>query len=1069
MEERTFLSSQDFYESKACNKMRGFEDLNPKKDTSDMEEAVTSTNIFKNVVKMFEKGGDTLSLLFEDDEQIKTVAEVKQIVTDSFKGQTNCDSEAAEEELLAGAIKGSCCYCRWSRNEGRRDDENWKVQFDPTIYITHKTHPNFVEMVPSLKEKDIRVHFDMIYRNDEKKIIEGIICKGGHPWLSTSAVAKRKAEDDLWMNICVKALETLVPEDDTYTLRASYYHMLPNAQTYRQQSWDILSFDQGGHIVTLEESFSNTEAFKMIPTALDQIIKPKFEEFNDGYDCDGSHCQGCFLDCSCNFIKAPEELELKENVKKGKKPDPSDAQKEIIEWEKGIMCVIAGAGAGKTECSTEHIISLICKEIDKYVSSHPGITDQGALKDVLSKFFMTTFTNAGVNEMIERIIGKLEARELYADGTDLNIMTFNTFAYNIDKNFYEELGFAKEPMVIDDIRNFKIIVDLVNENPIPGLNYKNLVSNTPNCRGALVIVAKAFDEIKKRGIKVGEFVAESQLKEALGYGYMKFVEDSTAISCILDLYNDYEQYLLDEGLILFSDQEPMAMKMLEAHPDYLEELGYVHLVVDEFQDSNNIQMQFVKKLCSTKCFESCVVVGDDFQAIYGFRDTTPENILHFQEKIGLPVKQHFLVDNYRSVPEIIDLSNAFIKNNEDQVPKDLVAFRKSLGKKPIVRGFYDKDEEYDYIVQTVQRILSEGTYSEEDIAIIVGSNEECTQIGAKLTEADIPIIMRNPQKYLKNSRVQAAVGIANAIWDPEATENYFRFLVAKTNGELLKEYTSDEIMDMMEEMKNQFRGFSNLEYNFQRVLFHQKLDEIRGNDEIYEKFLDLLYACEDFPSELDYIQDFKKYGRECAGRMESLRKGVTIVTAHSSKGLEWPVVINGIDTYDSVGLHVARGNYKKQQTEEKRRLLYVSMTRARDELYIVGKYNISEETKKNDVVLPAEKNMFLQEIFDILDPDGYIPVDPNRDLKKQQKKEAAEAAKAERERRKLMRQSHAILAQYKGDKQAAMKAANDKKHGKTGKTQTSKSKSSKSRPLTDGEKLWYNDLVKDSKQMTMFD
>ena len=222
----------------------------------------------------------------------------------------------------------------------------------------------------------------------------------------------------------------------------------------------------------------------------------------------------------------------------------------------------------------------------------------------------------------------------------------------------------------------------------------------------------------------------------------------------------------------------------------------------------------------------------------------------------------------------------------------------------------------------------------------------------------------------------------------------------------------------------------------------------------------MLIVCEDFPSELDFIQDFKKYGYTSATRMNQMYQGIVLVTAHSSKGLEWPVVINTLDGYDTMAMHGNKSSYIKNQIEEKRRLVYVSMTRARDELFVFGKYNITEETSAAGIVIPATSNQFLKEVFDILDPDAYIPVDPNKDYKKQMKKEAALEAKMQREKRKIARQSQAILAKYHGDKKAMAKGLEESK---------TKTKPRKKNTMTDAEIYEYNERIKNAAQMTISD
>jgi superfamily I DNA/RNA helicase len=452
---------------------------------------------------------------------------------------------------------------------------------------------------------------------------------------------------------------------------------------------------------------------------------------------------------------------------------------------------------------------------------------------------------------------------------------------------------------------------------------------------------------------------------------------------------------LDSGLITFADQEPMAIRMLDAHPDYLENLGLQHIVVDEFQDSNEIQMEMVKRLAHTSCFNEMVVVGDDFQAIYAFRNTSPDNMIKFPEKMGLPVSDVYLVENYRSTPEILALADAEIKNNKNQLPKDLVAKKASIGKNPIVKGFYSPDDEVEYTVNLIKQKLSTGNYQPEDFCIITMTNQELVKYQAALAKENIPTVAKNPLKYLENSRVRAALHLAQAFWEPEVTEHYWSYLCARYNGEILNEKSDDEILAEIQDLKNDFLGMENREVSYQRTLFHEYLDALTGNDEIYASFLEMLYACEDLPSELEYAQDFKKYGKDAAKRMEQAYQGVVLTTAHSSKGLEWKVVINSITNYDNSFLH-GNGNRKVKELEERRRLLYVSMTRAKDELYVTSQF-IAYGSEKEGYTF----NQFVEELYAITG-EQYIPLDPDADKKKEAAKKAAAARnKAARERKKI--------------------------------------------------------------------
>ena len=423
---------------------------------------------------------------------------------------------------------------------------------------------------------------------------------------------------------------------------------------------------------------------------------------------------------------------------------------------------------------------------------------------------------------------------------------------------------------------------------------------------------------------------------------------------------------------------------LDGHPDYLDELGYRHIIVDEFQDSNDTQLEIIRRLISTKCFESLMVVGDDSQSIYGFRNTTPENILHFFEKIGKVGEDLYLTENRRSTPEILELANKINALNKDRVDKDMIPVRES-GKKPVVRGFHDKKTEYRYISERIKDLIDSG-YQPEDIAFIAFKKTELVALGAELTQAGIPWVMMSPLPYMENANVKAALSLAEAFYQPESDLLYFNYLVARYHGDIFQKKSMTELRLEVDEMKKTFMSIDQLEIPYQRVLFHKFLDALKEEDEIYQAFLDLVYANEDLQSELEYIRNFSIYGKNAGKKMEQKYQGVVLTTAHSSKGLEWKAVFNSISGYDSASLHTSGPKHQKK-VEEARRLLFVSMTRARDLLYITGLY-VAYGPKDDRTY-----NQFLREVFEAEDIP-YCPVDPNEGLKAQERKKRAAARRS---------------------------------------------------------------------------
>lgn len=283
------------------------------------------------------------------------------------------------------------------------------------------------------------------------------------------------------------------------------------------------------------------------------------------------------------------------------------------------------------------------------------------------------------------------------------------------------------------------------------------------------------------------------------------------------------------------------------------------------------------------------ILINDAQAIYGFRDTTPEYIIHFSDYIGHPVKDMYLLENRRSTPEILDIGNSIIALNTEKVEKSLIPVR-AHGEPVFLKGFYEKKAEREFIVDEIEKLIKSGAYKPEDICVIDRKRSGLSAIGTMLTERGIPWIPKVGQNLLMNSKVKAALSLCDAFYDPDVTVHYFDYVVAKHNGQF-DTMDDAQIEEEIEELKSIFANIDSYEFEQQRKIFHDLLDKLKEveEDELYDYFLTLLYDNEDLPSELEYSRIFKKYGDTMEKKLDQSYVGVTLVTAHSSKGLEWPV------------------------------------------------------------------------------------------------------------------------------------------------------------------------------------
>lgn len=817
--------------------------------------------------------------------------------------------------------------------------------------------------------------------------VEGVFYKAGNPTINQRTGIKADAKTKniiewfkLWMlckylNVWVSCnKKTLgLQKGEPYYVTASFYYMCKSTDSKIPRDMDFFS-GKGGNICSLiqKKTFG-------INTNQEETYDKIFEDFilqrEIGVECSEDDCKNCMSKANCRYTKAPVSM-TKKTTSIRKKIKLSDEQKKIVEFTHGCAKVNATAGSGKTECMTERSKRLIASGVKP------------------SEILHISFTDAAVKEMKARIAGKCLGEKININENDICSYTFNGFANLAIGAFYQELGYTAPPKILTaefELDKIEKICESVGT--IPDADMKSVKYIGNNVIPTVILnCQKVFSKIKELNLDPNASDIIDKLRIGLkDSGVLSNLSDNT-LDTFVNMYKDYDKSLKIDNLVTFADQEPLMYKVLELHLDYFENLGYKHIVVDEFQDSNTVQMDTIKLLTDCKCFESLMVVGDDSQAIYSFRNTTPEYIINFEKYLGKPVEELFLSENRRSTPEIIELANKVNSLNINKIEKTMIATRES-GESVHVNGFYDTKSENVAIVNEIKRLINEKGYAPEDIAYIASKKTQLAAMGTLLSEAGIPWIMKNPMNLMENSRVIGALSLADAFYDPDSTVYYFNYLVAKYDGEIFEKHSVEDIKEEIAQMQNVFANIYMLEFEQQKRIFHEYLELIRKDvkDELYDYFLELLYANEDLPSELEYTRIFKKYGSQMAKKMDQSYEGVVLTTCHSSKGLEWSVVFASISEFDSEKNGFHKRNSKG--IEEMRRLLFVTITRARDILYLSGKY--VAYGPKND----RTYNMFLKELYEIVGKD-YQPIDPMEKVKEEEARVLRNAKARERNARK---------------------------------------------------------------------
>lgn len=655
------------------------------------------------------------------------------------------------------------------------------------------------------------------------------------------------------------------------------------------------------------------------------------------------------------------------------------AQQEAIVSDKKYIRVIAGAGAGKTQVNSEVIAHKL-----------------NALGAKPEEILAITFSKNGATEIKDRA-----ARTVGHVLPGLTATTFNALENEITLDNWEKFGFRHRPSVIDDVQDLPMCDILLRRHPIlewTGSSFKNYTMTSGfGTNGALRIVSdimhhcskllmrKNFSAITYRDMIDDEIVppASKELTPAI-------------IDKIISFYPEYEEMKkgndpeFNTPVITFDEQISFCMRVLEDDPNYLDDhYDFAYIIVDEAQDTSEDQIEFLNHIINMKKFKSLIVVGDDSQAIYeSLMGTSPDYLINLQDflfewdketGVRTPIKIHDIVmdTNYRSVGSVIEMANRVIDKNTNKFDKQLVAFRE-YGEKPTVEGFYRKEDQkptkaqlkskaplvlqegqYDKMARDIKALIdSDPTINLNDIAVLAYSKNELLAVADKLTELGIPSKFGAPEKLVDNNRVQAVLKFAHLVYKDPDTFSDDTLVVANAlaDGNLIEEDV-DTLVEKLSEVNEYVKAIRESHELKKKELFIKMLRMIAHGDEAVlnfeEKFKDM-----DFEEIIKYCDDFEIYGDNMQYKRSQLGEGVMLITAHSSKGLEWKYVFGSITGFHKLG----KKSISRRKQEELRRLLFVLITRARDVLKLYGLYAVSGNAKDGHVY-----NMFLKECFDALD------------------------------------------------------------------------------------------------------
>ena len=600
--------------------------------------------------------------------------------------------------------------------------------------------------------------------------------------------------------------------------------------------------------------------------------------------------------------------------------DLNPAQRQAAQTISGPVLILAGAGTGKTRVITTRICHLLSK----------GVRPDSILA--------VTFTNKAANEMRERV-GTMVAK---AKASKLTISTFHSLCVRILRRDIERLGYK---------HNFTIYTQ----------------SEQSGLMKRIIVKCAAHGE------KLDADTAISLLSRQRNKGVPA---DPNPQALIHDVGREYHRQMKLLNAVDFDDLLTLAEKLLRDFPDVASawQARYDHIMVDEFQDTNKLQMDLLRRL--TGPHRNICVVGDDDQSIYGFRGAEISNILEFERHFPNPTVVT-LEENYRSTNPILNTANGVIRNNRERRPKKLWSAREGAEPVRLIAMPGDK-EEAEFIVEEIELLKGREQLQFDDFALLFRTNSQIRPFEENMRRRKIPYriiggrsffdrreikdalawlhlmvnrsddinllrIINTPPRGIGESVIEAVLEASAARKEPISTtlenEGFTASLSARSRSAVasfttfLREW-QDRLTGQYPEMSAYLKALLDaIEYiPWLKRQCKDPEEEAQREKAIFE----LLESMKErnIRSETDLIDFLASVGldddRDSGDELEK-QKGVSLITVHASKGLEFPVVyIPGFEE----GIFPHKRSADEGTKDEERRLLYVAITRAMKRLTI---------------------------------------------------------------------------------------------------------------------------------------
>ena len=623
------------------------------------------------------------------------------------------------------------------------------------------------------------------------------------------------------------------------------------------------------------------------------------------------------------------------------------AQREAAEHVHGPILVLAGAGSGKTRVLTVRIARLI---------EEHGVP--------IERFFAVTFTNKAAHEMKERI-GVMLGR----DPVGLWIGTFHSLSARLLRREAERIGFSRQFTIFDEDDRLALIKRL--------MDARHHSTKLFPPRAVQSIISSA-----KNKMQGAEALAASGRNDAL-------------IQVSADIMGVMAGALRSQNAMDFDDLMLHPLTLFREHPDRLAiwRDRFRFILVDEFQDTNRAQYELVKLLGA---HGNIFAVGDDDQSIYGWRGAEVRNMKAFQQDFDA-VRLVRLEENYRSTHVVLDTANAVIAENRSRLGKTLRT-RRQGGERVTLLASADERDEAEWLTQELARRVKTGDWAYPEMAILYRTNSQSRAFEESFRRAGIPYRLVGAISFYDRREVKDLLAYLRLVANPADDEAFLRAIAVPRRGigdaslAILRDAAAqwqkplletaavaDRIQGLRPNLREAFRGFARLvadlavmardlapglilEELVRRLNYEQLLAEegIEGADR-WENVRELIAAAASWSEVLEEgdgtpLERFLTEAALLSGqdKEEGAERGVTLMTVHTAKGLEWPVVV--VAGLEDGLFPLARALDAEDTLEEERRLFYVAITRAKDKVYLAW----ARTRRRGGEIRPGMASRFLR-------------------------------------------------------------------------------------------------------------